>query len=141
VSASPGWRIKDDPPAAVAGGLFSLLGCLAVLAACSGVTREVEVVGAPLATRPPSCPIEVLAESPDRSYRVVANIDAYVRRNKVTGGPRGVLDDALPELRKQGCAAGADAVVVLNQTVSQSGEFKLLYVKAVAIQYAPAPRP
>lgn len=126
------------PPAAV-GGLVSLLGCLAVLA-CSGVTRNVEVVGAPLAARPPSCPIEILAESPDRSYRVVANIDAYVRRNKATGGPRGVLEDALPELRKQGCAAGADAVVVLNQTVSQSGEFKLLYVKAVAIQYSPAPR-
>lgn len=107
--------------------------------ACSGVTQKVEVVGAPLPARPPSCPIEILTQSPDRSYRVVANIDAYVRRNKVTGGSRGVLEDALPELRKQGCAAGADAVVVLNRTVSQSGELKLLYVKAVAIQYAPTP--
>jgi len=108
---------------------------LLLAAACSSVTNEVHPVGAALAPRPPGCPIEVLLAKPERAHRVVADIDAYVRRNKITGGLRGQLDEALPELERQGCAAGADAVVVLNQTVSNNGEFKLLYVKASAIQY------
>ena len=108
---------------------------VAMLANCSAVTNSVQPVGAALQPRAPDCNIEILDKNTTRPHRVVAQIDAYVRRNKLTGGLRGVFEEAIPELKKQGCAAGADAVVVLNQTVSQSGEFKLLYVKAVAIHY------
>lgn len=107
----------------------------ALLASCSSVTDQVHSVGPAQQPRAADCAIEILDKSPEKPHRVVADIDAYVRRNKITGGLRGVLEEAVPELRKQGCAAGADAVVVLNQTVSQSGEFKLLYVKAQAIRW------
>ena len=112
------------------------IAALVLLAACSSVRNDVHpVAGAALAAKPSGCPIEILLAKPEKAHRVVADIDAYVRRNKITGGLRGELDEAVPELKRQGCAAGADAVVVLNQTVSQNGEFKLLYVKAAAIQY------
>jgi hypothetical protein len=114
---------------------FASIAFVAMLANCSAVTDQVRPIGAALKPRPPDCNIEILDKNTDKPHRVVAEIDAYVRRNKLTGGLRGVLDEAIPELKKQGCAAGADAVVVLNQTVSQSGEFKLLYVKAVAIHF------
>jgi hypothetical protein len=120
-------------------GVARLSLALAFVVGCSGVSESTQTVGAPLAARPPDCAIEILETRPAREYRVVANIDAYVRRNKITGGLRGVAEEAYPELRRQGCAVGAQAVLILDQTVSKSGEFKLLYVKAVAIEYEPKP--
>lgn len=111
-------------------GLF-----VGVLACCSSVTNQVQYTGSRLAAKPENCAIEIFDKTTQKPHRVVAEIDAYVRRNKLTGGLQGVYEEAVPELRKQGCAAGADAVIVLNQAVSNSGEFKLLYVKAVAVQW------
>ena len=108
---------------------------LVLLAGCSSVSNQVHVVDSRFAAKPPNCEIEIIDKSTSRPHTVVAEIDAYVRRNKLTGDLQGVFEEAVPELKRQGCAAGADAVIVLNQTVSQSGEFKLLYVKAVAIHY------
>ena len=108
----------------------------------SGVRSEVKMVGPALPTRPPDCQIEVLEESkPLNPYETVAQIDVYVRRNKVTRGRQGVFEEALPELKRQACRVGADGVMVLRQTVSHNGEFKLLYVKSEAFHYTGAPAP
>lgn len=102
----------------------------------SGVRSKVELVGPKRPARPPNCEVEIFSDSkPEKRYEVVARIDVYVRRNKVTQGRQAVYEEAVPELRKQACKVGADAVIVLRQTVSSSGEFKLLYVKAEAIHF------
>ena len=86
--------------------------------------------------RPPDCAVELFSDNnPERQYEVVAHLDGYVRRNKLTQGRQAVYEEAVPELKKQARKAGAEAVIVLRQTVSQSGEFKLLYVKAEAIHF------
>ncbi|MGB7621519.1 MAG: hypothetical protein WBN92_04135 [Terriglobia bacterium] len=106
----------------------------------SGVRSEVKIVGPALAARPLDCEIEVLEDSkPLDPFETVAQIDVYVRRNKVTRGRQGVFEEALPELKKQACRVGADGVMVLRQTVSHNGEFKLLYVKSEAFHYTGAP--
>lgn len=103
--------------------------------ACSGVSSQAAPVAVPLAVRSSACDIEILLDKPSRAFEKITDIDVYVRRNKITGGQRAVYEEAVPELKKRGCEAGADAVLVKNQTVSQSGEWKLLYVGAVAIRY------
>jgi uncharacterized protein YbjQ (UPF0145 family) len=52
-------------------------------------------------------------------------------------GRQAVYEEAEPEMRKQACKLGAEGVVVVHQTVSHSGEFKLLYVKAEAVRFLP----
>ena len=102
----------------------------------SGVRSKVEHVGPKRPARPPSCEVAFFNKSkPERPYEVVARIDVYVRRNKITQGCQAIYDEAMPELKKQACQVGADAIIALRHTVSSSGEFKLLYVKAEAIHY------
>jgi hypothetical protein len=114
--------------------LFCLVG--SALAQFSGVRSKVELVGDKRPAKPPNCEVEIFGENkPEKKYEVVARMDVYVRRNKITQGRQATYEEAVPELKKQACKAGADAVIVLRQTVSSSGEFKLLYVKAEAIHF------
>ena len=120
------------------GAVTLILVCLAAsaLAQFSGVRSKVELVGAKRPAKPPNCEIKIFSENkPEKRYEVVARIDVYVRRNKITQGRQATYEEAAPELKKQACKAGADAVIVLRQTVSSSGEFKVLYVKAEAIHF------
>lgn len=119
-----------------------LLGFLPGLAAStfaqfSGVRSKVELVGPKRTAKPQNCEVELFSDDkkPEKPYEVVARMDVYVRRNKITQGRQAAYEEAVPELKKRACKAGADAVIVLRQTVSHSGEFKLLYVKAEAIHF------
>ena len=118
--------------------LFGLLSSLTASAFTqfSGVRSKVELVGPKRTARPTDCAVEIFNDKkPEKQYETVARLDVYVRRNKLTQGRQAVYEEAVPELKKQACKTGADAVIVLRQTVSQSGEFKLLYVKAEAIHF------
>lgn len=118
-------------------GIAFLLGGL-----FSGVRSEVKIVGPTLPAKPPTCEVEILENTkPTRGFETVAQIDVYVRRNKVTMGRQAVYEEAVPELKKQACRVGADGVIVLRQTVSRNGEFKLLYVKSEAFHYIAEPPP
>ncbi|MBZ5553353.1 MAG: hypothetical protein LAO21_11580 [Acidobacteriia bacterium] len=130
--------INRNPTLFFAAGFLNLAFLMGGL--FSGVRSEVKVVGPALPAKPPDCQIEVLQEvKPERPFEIVAQIDVYVRRNKVTRGRQGVFEEALPELKKQACRVGADGAMVIRQTVSHSGEFKLLYVKSEAFRYTGPP--
>lgn len=119
-------------------GLLCLI-CLMTGAQFSGVRSKVELIDPKRPARPPNCEVEIIDKNrPERKHEDVARIDVYVRRNKLTQGRQAVYEEAVPELKKQTCKAGADAVIVLRQTVSHSGEFKILYVKALAIHFTEA---
>ena len=99
----------------------------------SGVRSTVERKGPPKPPRPKDCEVEFFDKAPQRAHEVVGTIQVYVRRNKITMGRRAVYEEAQPEFQKQACKLGAEALVIRQQTVSHSGEFKLLYVKGDAI--------
>lgn len=102
----------------------------------SGVHSKVERVGPAPPARPKNCAVEFFdRQAPERTHELLAHVHVWVRRNKITMGKRAVYEESAPELQKQACQAGAEALVVLQQTVSHSGEFKLLYVKADAIRF------
>jgi uncharacterized protein YbjQ (UPF0145 family) len=45
------------------------------------------------------------------------------------------LDDATPELRKQACLAGADAIIEIEQLTSRYLETRRLHIIATAIKW------
>jgi hypothetical protein len=102
----------------------------------SGIRSKVEIVGSKRPEKPAGCQVEIFKDKkPENPYQVVARIDTYVRRNKITQGREAAYEEAVPELKKRACKAGADAVIVLRQAVSSSGEFKILYLKSEAILF------
>jgi hypothetical protein len=106
----------------------------------SGVRSTVDRNGAAHAPRDKDCSIEFIDnKGTERPHQVLGTIQVYVRRNKITMGREAIYEEAVPEFRKQACKLGADAIVILQQTVSHSGEFKLLYVKGDAIEFAAKP--
>jgi uncharacterized protein YbjQ (UPF0145 family) len=115
---------------------------VAILAAdlFSGVRSTVEKKGPVRPAREKDCAIEfVNGKTSARTHEVLATIQVYVRRNKITMGQKAEYEEAKPEFRKQACKLGADGVIVLQQTVSHSGEFKLLYVKGDAVRFTDKP--
>ncbi|MFN0165756.1 MAG: hypothetical protein ACKV22_04930 [Bryobacteraceae bacterium] len=107
----------------------------------SGVRSNVERTGIKRPPREKNCAIQLFdAKAPEGAHEALGRIHVYVRRNKLTMGRRAVYEEAEPELQKQACQLGADGVVVAQQTLSHSGEFKLLYVRGDAIHFtSPAP--
>lgn len=102
----------------------------------SGVRSTVQRTGPLLPSREQDCPIEFLQARDERPRETVGVIQVWVRRNKITMGRQAVYEEAVPEIRKQACKLGADAAVVGQQTVSHSGEFKLLYVQVQAVRFS-----
>jgi hypothetical protein len=106
----------------------------------SGVRSTVERKGPVFPPREKSCLIDFIDDvKPDQAHDVLGTIQVYVRRNGITMGRRAVYEEAVPEFRKQACKLGANAVLVSQQVVSRSGEFKLLYARGEAIRYLAEP--
>jgi len=102
----------------------------------SGVRSTVDRKGPSRPPRDKDCNIEFFDnKGTERLHEVLGTIQVYVRRNEITMGREATYEEAIPEFRKQACKLAAAAVVVLRQTVSHSGEFKLLYVKGDAIVF------
>ncbi len=114
----------------------------AVLLLCSAAgvwaqTRSmVELAGPKLPAREKKCEIQFFeGKAPDSPHEIVGHIRVYVSRDKFTSHAETGVDRSKPEFRKQACRMGADAVVLTQQAVSNSGEFQTLYVKGDAIHF------
>ena len=106
----------------------------------SGVRTNVERVGPVLPAREKNCEVQFFErEAAPPPHEVAGRIQVWVKRNKVTRGRRAVYEDAEPAFQKEACQLGAHGVIVQQQTVSHSGEFKLLYVKGDAIRFTEKP--
>ena len=102
----------------------------------SGVRSKVDRTGPPRPARGKNCEISFLdGEKPNRPHEVLGRIQIWVTRNKITRETDTKVEAAQPEFRKQACKLGAEAVVINSKTVSHSGEFKLLYLRADAVRF------
>ena len=116
------------------------LAALLVVGVFSGVRSTVERKGPARPALPKDCGVEFVdAKTTSRPHEVLGTIQVYVKRNKITMGQKAEFEEAKPEFRKQACKLGADGVIVLQQTISHSGEFKLLYVKGDAVRFTAKP--
>ena len=69
---------------------------------------------------------------PDKKYVKISRIDVHIER---TFALTPNFNNALPELRKQACLSGADAVVEIEEQSSQLIENRMYHVVAVGIKY------
>ena len=106
---------------------------------CAQARSKVELAGPKLPPKAKNCNVEFFSlKAPDKPHEVVAHIRVYITRNKVMSNRReDSVDKAKPELQKQACKVGADAVVIGEPVVSNSNEAQTLYVKGEALQYKP----
>lgn len=100
-------------------------------------TRSVvDLAGPKVPARDKKCEIQFFdTTAPNSPYEVLGHIRVYVSRDKLVSGSKTPVDRTKPEFQKQACRIGADAVVLVQQTVSNSGEFQTLYVKGDAIHF------
>jgi len=113
---------------------------LAVLFLTVGLSAQsrsmVDVTGPKLPARDKNCEIQFfVGKAPDTAHETVGHIRVYISRDKLVSRSESPVDHTKPEFRKRACRIGADAVVLVQQTVSNSGEFQTLYVKGDAIHF------
>jgi hypothetical protein len=105
---------------------------LLLLSGCTSASRFVRI-GDPQPARPEDCSIQVFkTEKPSRQFVRVARLDVHIEQ-AVWSQP--TLDDALPELRKQACLAGADAVIEIEELKGGYLETRMLHVVATGIRW------
>jgi len=74
----------------------------------------------------------VRTTAPERPYVKVARVDAH---REMTGFTKPAKEELLPELREQGCLAGADALIDLRETRSSLVEARGYHLTATAIAW------
>jgi uncharacterized protein YbjQ (UPF0145 family) len=76
--------------------------------------------------------VDILTESPQKPVRRISRLDVHLEKTHFMTSS---LEDALPELKKQACLSGADAIIELNERSSSVGETQIYHVTATGILY------
>jgi hypothetical protein len=112
--------------------LPALLVLVLVAGGCTtSQSRFVRLEGA-YPPRPENCDVPILNPPPARDFVRIARIDVHLEWSAYD---RPGLENALPEIRKQACLAGADAVIELDERRGSHIETKRYHVIATGIKY------
>ena len=106
---------------------------LTVIAGCTTTQSRFVVLGSPQSDRPENCEVQVFRNgTPQHQFARVARIDVHVER---TFFMQPGFEDALPELRRQACLSGADALIEIEERQSAYVENRTYHVTAVGVKY------
>ena len=86
-------------------------------------------------SKPADCHIEIFTnEQPSQHFERISRLDVHIERTYYV---KSQLDDALPLLRKEGCASGADAVIDIQERRSNFNlaETNAYHVTGTGIRY------
>jgi Putative heavy-metal-binding len=109
------------------------LTALCVVACATSQSGFRPLGSATYAARPADSAIEVFeGQAPERAFDRIARLDAHYEKTHFISTSR---ETAIAELKKQARAAGADAIVDIEEKRSQVGETLILHVTATAIRY------
>lgn len=116
-------------------GLLTL-GVAVLCVACATSQSGFRPLGsATYPAKPADSAIEVFeGEPPSRAFDRIARLDAHYEKTHFISTSR---ETAIAELKKQARAAGADAIIEIEEKRSQVGETLILHVSATAIRYRP----
>jgi hypothetical protein len=102
-------------------------------AACSTTQSRFATLGDALPPRSEDCNVAVyLEEAPERNFVRVSRLDVHVEH---TLFHQAGLTEALPELRRQACLSGADAIIEIQEREQAIVENRSYHVIAVGIRY------
>jgi hypothetical protein len=84
-------------------------------------------------SRSEDCKVEVFKTvNPNKEFIKISRLDVHLEKTHFI---RSDFTDALPELEKQACLSGADAIVDIQERSSQVGETMVYHVTATGIKY------
>jgi len=106
---------------------------LVVTTSCTTTQSRYSVIEAPYPAKSESCPVDVLTGAPKKQFIKISKLDVHLEKTHFIGSS---LEDALPDIKKQACLSGADAVIDLEERTSSVGETQVYHVKAIGIHYA-----
>jgi hypothetical protein len=84
-----------------------------LLVSCATTQSRFTPLGPVYPPRPGDCGVAVLKDSvPQKAFERVSRLDVHLER---TGFAQGDFESALPELKKQACLSGADAIIEIEE--------------------------
>ena len=104
------------------------------LAACASIHSSHSAInGASVAAKPDTCAIEVYeGVLPGRPYVVVSQLNVSIEKTHFRGSH---LSQVIPELSKQACRSGADAIIQIRERRDFHLESRIYSVRAQGIRF------
>ena len=111
------------------GMLLSLL-----IASCATSQSRYVMLGEAYPPRSPDCNVEIFRTgNPSKKFVKISRLDVHLEKTLFLSS---TFESALPELKKQACLSGADAVIEIQERSSGVGETRIYHVTATGIKYA-----
>jgi len=112
---------------------LTLFVCILISTACATTQGRYTVIDASYPARSENCQVKVLTDAPKNPFKKISRLDVHLEKTHFIGSS---LEDALPEITKQACLSGADAVIDLEERSSSVGETQIYHVTAIGIRYS-----
>jgi hypothetical protein len=104
-----------------------------LITSCATTQSRYTMLGQNYVSRAEDCKVDVFKSgSPDRKFIKISRLDVHLEKSHFIGSD---FEDALPELKKQACKSGADAIIDVQERSSMVGETKIYHVTATGIKY------
>jgi hypothetical protein len=105
-----------------------------LLVSCATTQGRFTPLGQAVPPRPGDCSVAVLKDSvPQKAFERVSRLDVHLER---TGFAQADIDSALPELKKQACLSGADAIIEIEErSTGFRFENRAYHVTATGIRF------
>jgi len=116
-------------------GIRSIVILLVVIliTSCATTQSRYSMLGQSYPPRAEDCKVDIFKTgSPDKKFIKVSRLDVHLEKTHFIGSS---FEDALPELKKQACKSGADAIIDVQERSSMVGETKIYHVTAIGIKY------
>lgn len=115
---------------------FTLAGLVLIgvmLGSCASAQSRFVPLGQVYSARAEDCEIEVFKTGvPSKEFFRVSRIDVHLEKTHFI---RSGFDDALPELKKQACLSGAEALIEIEERTTSYLETRIYHVTATGIRY------
>jgi hypothetical protein len=100
---------------------------------CATTQSRYRMLGQPYPSRTEECQIEVFRTGgPSRAYVQISRIDVHLEKTHFISSS---LESTLPELKRQACLSGADAIMDIQEQSSSYLETRMYHVTAIGIKY------
>ena len=105
-----------------------------LLVSCATTQSRFTLLGQAHPSRPENCSVVVLKDSaPQKAFERISRLDVHIER---TGFAQADLESALPELKKQACLSGADAIIEIQErSTGFRFENRVYHVTASGIKF------
>ena len=111
---------------------FVIFAALPILS-CVSTQSKYTALGAKRAPRAENCSVDVFRDgTPQKPFERISRLDYHVEKTGFAGSE---FASALPELRKQACHSGADAIIEIQERRTWHIENRGYHVTATGIKY------